>query len=448
MHLCIISGPPNEWLDCDHSPASQDITTETDVPLDSPYLDSNSIMSTPQANSPFTVSTNPSTPASIKSRKCKQRKDKGNIRRRHEKEWIDSKRKINRNLGKDYTSRNGTQRAAKKMGARCPSTCRMKWSTKISEEQRQHIFDSFWSLGDRTKQWEYLAQFALRQTKRRIYTDRESKRKYTIKYHLPSNTHEGLDILQPIEVCKKMFLGTFSVSEQLIYTSIDKKNKTTGISVADQRGKHGNQRRTITNEVIESVCNHIKSLKPVESHYTRKDSDKLYLDGSLTYRRLFELYNEWDGLNAYTCKAQTERQYHDIANDNFKLCFHIPKKDQCDQCHVYKNLENPSTQESEKYSRHIQNKTQTRQMKSKDKQEAQASNGKIVTASFDFQKILNAPHGEIGVLYYKRKLSVFNFTVYSLGEKEGTCFMWQESQGRRGANEVASCLLDFIKRNS
>lgn len=62
-------------------------------------------------------------------------------------------------------------------------------------------------------------------------------------------------------------------------------------------------------------------------------------------------------------------------------------------------------------------------MKEKDKKDAIKSQGKIITDCFDFQKILNCPHGNVGLFYYKRKLSIHNFTVFDLASQEGFCFM-------------------------
>ena len=70
-----------------------------------------------------------------------------------------------------------------------------------------------------------------------------------------------------------------------------------------------------------------------------------------------------------------------------------------------------------------------------------------VCATFDFQKMFNCPHGDVGLFYYKRNLSVYNFTAFEVGKKERTCFMWSECTGKRGANEVSSCLLQFVKKS-
>ncbi|XP_064292768.1 uncharacterized protein LOC135309947 [Plodia interpunctella] len=69
-------------------------------------------------------------------------------------------------------------------------------------------------------------------------------------------------------------------------------------------------------DVKKSVCDHIECLQPVESHYTRKDNSKLYLDSRFIAMPNF-----------------AKRQYKTIVNDSFKLSFFKPKKDQCDVCH-------------------------------------------------------------------------------------------------------------------
>ena len=64
----------------------------------------------------------------------------------------------------------------------------------------------------------------------------------------------------------------------------------------------------------------------------------------------------------------------------------------------------------------------------------------------DLQAVLQAPCGLVSQLYYKRKLSVYNFTVYSLGDGKGTCFIWDETEGGGGDPQkslpASSCILD------
>ena len=65
---------------------------------------------------------------------------------------------------------------------------------------------------------------------------------------------------------------------------------------------------------------------------------------------------------------------------------------------------------------------------------------------FDFKKILCTPKTEASCLYYKRKLCVYNFTIYDVVRHQGFCYIWTENDAKKGASEVSSCLLDFIQR--
>ena len=46
-------------------------------------------------------------------------------------------------------------------------------------------------------------------------------------------------------------------------------------------------------------------------------------------------------------------------------------------------------------------------------------------------------------MYYSRKLTTYNLSVFDLVSKEAKCFMWCETLGKRGSNEIASCLFNY-----
>ncbi|KAL0879792.1 hypothetical protein ABMA27_003503 [Loxostege sticticalis] len=298
---------------------------------------------------------------------------------------------------------------------------------KITQDQSQRLecFTRFWKLGSPEKQWRFVAKYVTKVPKYRCLNRKTpNKRQYTLKYFLPC-----------INVCKTMFFKTLVVSESIIKTTFKKYDGVSDFE-EDQRGKHDHHKSVITDEMIKSVCDHVNSFVPVESHFIRKDSTKLYLDGSPSLSRMYKLYNEWFDQNLYSAKATTERQYRDIVNKKFNLGFHIPKKDQCEVCHIFRTILTRNNEEKEKYEAHQKAKKTARDMKEKDKRDAIESRGSIVTAVFDFQKVLTCPHGEISILYYKRKLSAFNFTVFNLGQKKAVCYIWDETVAKRGANEI------------
>lgn len=218
-----------------------------------------------------------------------------------------------------------------------------------------------------------------------------------------------------MRVCRITFLNTLSINDRVVRTAHNKLNFE-GSTTSDNRGKHKNHPVKINSIVIKSVCDNVTSFQPVESHYIRKDSTKLYLDNNLNITKMFSLYKEWDQLNNYEDHALTLRQYRDIINENMNIEFHIPKKDLCDKCQSYNNESSPTETQIEAYNRHINNKNVAREFKKHDKESA-INSANTVCATFDFQKNFNSPHGDVGLFYYKRKLSVYNFTVFDMGQK-------------------------------
>ncbi|XP_069357528.1 uncharacterized protein [Maniola hyperantus] len=272
-----------------------------------------------------TTSEEPSDTYSPSSEVFSKRK-KTKKRLQHKNEWLDMKRKCLTNLGKSYVSKRGKLVDSKVMGKPC--NCKNKCGTKMTEEQRLECFVKFWKLGSKEKQWQFVIEFVKKTVKkRRLNRNVPNKRQYTFKYFLPLISSNANIEADNIKICKTMFLNTLAVSERIIRTAFHKYNRSTGIE-QDNRGKHSNHRSVINDEMIKSVCDHVTSFAPVESYFIRKDSTKLYLDGSLSISRMYKLYNEWfDAADkVYSSKVQTERQYRDIVNKNFNIGFHIPKK--------------------------------------------------------------------------------------------------------------------------
>ncbi|XP_022835090.1 uncharacterized protein LOC111362621 [Spodoptera litura] len=334
--------------------------------------------------------------------------------------WLDEKRKVLVNLGEAHISRSGKHQMAKQIKGPCPSSCRLKCYEKFDEVTRRNIFKTFWNLGDHSQQWSFIASH-VKEIRKKQWTQ-DSKRLNVYKFFLPLSS--DVDHKKKIMVCKTMFKNTFSVSNTFIQSAIDKYDKDTGICTKDMRGFHSNHPTIINSAMKANVTAHVNSLAPVESRYTRKDSNKQYLDSELTFKKMYDLYTVWcKEQNITENIAASVRQYKDIVNNELNIAFHVPKKDQCDLCHAMKNNTSPTSDDKVKHKFHMDNKKLARELKNVDKIEAQSNPSVICTAMFDFQKINNTPHGEISVLYYKRKLSVYNFTVFDAGSKEATCYM-------------------------
>lgn len=98
----------------------------------------------------------------------------------------------------------------------------------------------------------------------------------------------------------------------------------------------------------------------------------------------------------------------------------------------------------EKYDKHTKEKQTVRQLKDTDKQAASAENPKLVCASFDLQQVMFLPITKEVAIFYKRQLSVYNFTIYNIANRDCYCFTWPETDSRRGSSEIATAVSMFL----
>nr|CAI5822397.1 unnamed protein product [Callosobruchus analis] len=93
---------------------------------------------------------------------CRKRKlilikKKGRKRVRNTSEWIDVKAKKDLNLGMEHKNRKGKLILAKQMKEPCKEECRNRCREKISQDNRQSLFEEFWKIDNHTRQWDYIA---------------------------------------------------------------------------------------------------------------------------------------------------------------------------------------------------------------------------------------------------------------------------------------------------
>lgn len=194
----------------------------------------------------------------------------------------------------------------------------------------------------------------------------------------------------------------------------------------------------------DGVRKHIESLPTVESHYLRQQTERTYIEGNLNLATLYRDYKrECEESGKPFVKACI---YENIFNFEYNIGWHRPKKDQCSMCERYANS---SPEEKlmlqDEYNKHVTNKNKSREEKQNDVSYASTVENRLV-AVYDLQAVLSTPCSEVSDFYYKSKLATYNFTIFDIGTKEGFCYVWSENVGRRGANEIGSCLLQFLEQ--
>ena len=118
-------------------------------------------------------------------------------------------------------------------------------------------------------------------------------------------------------------------------------------------------------------------------------------------------------------------KYRNIFCEEYNYSFHTPKKDQCRACNVHKHQEeNRTLTEDSKilYAQPMLRKIRAREEKQFDKDYAK-TNLFYHTLTFDLQAVLHCPCSNV---------SQVNLPVYSLGNAEATCLMWNETECNKG----------------
>ena len=341
--------------------------------------------------------------------------------------WQKNIHKRLRLSGAEYKGISGKLMPAKHVQAKDCSKCRFKCSSKISYDNRQKIFSEFWSLNSNDRQRDFVCQSVESINMAHLGKRRHNARRYTLMV-------DG----QRHRVCQAFFLRTLNISHQFASTALQKRMEKDGRTNIHQPRKAHN---ALSAEAKALVTRHIDSFPVVESHYTRKHSVRKYLESGLSVKKMYALYKE------ETDHPVKESMYRKIFCENFNLGFHAPKKDQCESCEVFNQKQQigEATDNDEKeHKAHLERKEDARYQKDQDKQKA-VSDGSYHTVTFDLQAVLTTPCSRVSQLYYKRKLRCYNLTIYSLSDKKVACYLWNETDAKRGSNEIGTCLYQYLK---
>lgn len=379
--------------------------------------------------------------------------------------------------GLSYEKKDGTIIPAKTMGPSCGENCRFKCEMNISLQDRSDQFAEYYRCENASAKWQFIINHSEALTpattsqvakKNRIATrkyflvSRKGGKSHEENYHEEKN-HESMEDHnekeeqaqdgKKVRVCQKMFANTLGISQQVITTAFKKFNPISLLAEEDKRGKFTRKLSENKKNMKNSVYNHIESYaKRAEiGHYGRKNSKRMYLEQNLSVSKMYNKYEEEynESLNGHDLAIEenqkaTERQYRDMFNEEFNMSFNKPKKDLCDDCQAFENCTpQEKSLRKESQDKHIALKEVARNAKDADKLTA-INSSTTVAAVFDFEKVLVSPKCEAGTFYYMRKLSVMNFTVYNLATREATCYVWDETIGKKGGHEVASCLLKYV----
>lgn len=363
---------------------------------------------------------------------------KGSKRKKLPEKWGRNLQKKLRNEGKQYVmhTKDKKEREERKVKPPCREKCRLKCSMKFTEEQRMSIFASYWELGDIDRQRQFIANSIDEIVPRYRYVrvgGTRTQRKPNNAFYFKLN--EGR-----VRVCKLFFINTLDINDRPIRTVLEKKNKVCeNLIEIDLRGKHSNH-HAVDQSIKDGMRVHIDSIPKIESHYLRANTSRVFIDGSKTVADIHRDY-------VSKCKENNVAfgnysMFYKVFTEDYNISFFTPKKDQCDTCATFENAsETEKDYLQQKYDQHQIEKELSRSEKASDKVSSNAA-----VAVYDLQAVLQLPKGDVSLFYYKCKLNVLNFTIYDLKSNNCECYVWDESNGHRGVNELGSCVLDYIHK--
>ncbi|XP_039301648.1 uncharacterized protein LOC111046358, partial [Nilaparvata lugens] len=288
---------------------------------------------------------------------------KSRKRIRSENTWRRNEIKRKRNRGESYKNWRGVHVEQRTIKEVC-NNCRMKCASKFTEDERLAIFTEFWNLGEIDRQRDFIINTIQQTPKKRIRIrngseNGDSCRKVTFSYSLKCDQKEEV-------VCQRFYLNTLSISQQMVKTAFLKIQASGKTVSEDRRGKSGCNSK-LEEKVKISVKDHIESFPKVESHYCRRDSKREYLDQKLNLSKMYSLYKVHCKENGISNMAK-ESMYRYIFNTNYNLGFFQPKKDQCDLCEKFKNLDEEGKTLQGVVDEHLLNKVAAREAKEKAKE--------------------------------------------------------------------------------
>ena len=353
---------------------------------------------------------------------------------------IDKKKENKRlkNEGKAYTTTKGVQKAARKPMQWVDCKCAYKCANVLDIEERKILYEKFWGIPEDQRR-QYIVSHQISTCPKHVTTKGSSRRKQTIKYFFHGT--KG----QEIPVCSKVFHATLQITPKFVRYAREKSSQ--GISQPDRRGRHIPSHKLKEATKI-NVLDHINSFHKVESHYSRKSSKKIYIEDTtnfskLTVSRMHQLY-------LVKCRQESVEDTVGLASykkifkeNNFKI--HKPKKDQCKICTKYQRSKpEQKAKQEEAYRTHVKNKEIVLVLKEEYKTKGKDEKNLLVF-NFDLEAVLYTPCDKVSTIFYMRKLCTYNCTAYNLVTRNGYCYIWDESEGKRGSNEIGTSLYMYLE---
>ncbi|XP_043461763.1 uncharacterized protein LOC122498193 [Leptopilina heterotoma] len=247
----------------------------------------------------------------------------GGLKKRVRKDkWKENKRKISKNPGRGYVSKNENEIDCK-IFKQITNCCNNKCCSKLNRQEQKDIFQKFWSLGSKADQDTFLISCVHRENIKTAKPSPKTKnRQHSWKYTVKSAGSDSF-------ICKKFLITLLQITERRMKTIHQYNNK--GLLVATEtRGKAPNPKK-IPDDIWESVEEHWSTLPHKESHYKGQNTKRKYFDNAdLTIVKLHSLFLKFHEKKTGTRLDLTYKVYHKFFREKSKYSIRSLRTDVCD----------------------------------------------------------------------------------------------------------------------
>ena len=144
--------------------------------------------------------------------------------------------------------------------------CKLKCSSKVRENKRLKISNTYWSLKSLMFQQEFISRNMMEIRSKYQYKKEGSRCQCNHAFYFVTDG-------KSIQVCEYFFKSTLDINDQLIRTVTAKLKE--GFIKEDLREKHKNHPK-VDPIITEGVVNHINKLPRVESHYLCAQTSRVH----------------------------------------------------------------------------------------------------------------------------------------------------------------------------
>ncbi|KAK3092951.1 hypothetical protein FSP39_009293 [Pinctada imbricata] len=217
----------------------------------------------------------------------------------------------------------------------------------------------------------------------------------------------------------------------------EKEIETKWTAVCVPKRKNCKCKRNETERTAQLVREHIESFPALEGHYTRKDSNRRYLGHELNITKMYELYLELHKGKLREDELVSQPIYRRIFNEEYNFSFHKPKK--INALSVFLTTVLFIIKQHRKRKEQIMRNTKIeRSVQERKNKRIKISQSQEMIHLL--QHLISKLFSLVSRLFYTRKLSCYNLSIYNLNSSNATCYLWSEVEAKRGSCEIGTCL--------